>query len=162
MKDVFQKLTSYNIFNCLLPGIVFVILLRYFTSHNLMIDEALSATFFYYFIGLIISRIGSLIVEPLLRKFKIVNFSAYRNFVETSKIDDKIELLSEINNIYRTLLSMLILILLIITYEGTPNFFELGKSTKSIIGLVSLILLFLCSYKKQTEYMNKRINDFKK
>ena len=158
MKDILQKLSTYNIFNYLLPGIIFVILLRYFTSCNLVIEEVLIGAFLYYFIGMIISRIGSLIVEPLLKKIKLVKFSNYKKFVTASKNDDKIELFSEINNMYRTFLSMLIILLSIVIYESTPKFFELSNTTKSIIGLLSLIFLFLLSYRKQTEYINKRID----
>lgn len=158
MKDILQKLSTYNIFNYLLPGIIFVILLRYFTSFNLVIEEVLIGVFLYYFIGMIISRIGSLIVEPLLKKIKLVKFSNYKKFVTASKNDDKIELFSEINNMYRTFLSMLIILLTIVIYESIPKFFELSNTTKSIIGLLSLISLFLLSYRKQTEYINKRID----
>lgn len=158
MKDILQKLSTYNIFNYLLPGIIFVILLRYFTSFNLVIEEVLIGAFLYYFIGMIISRIGSLIVEPLLKKIKLVKFSNYKKFVVASKNDDKIELFSEINNMYRTFLSMLIILLTIVIYESTPKFFELSNTAKTIIGLLSLIFLFLLSYRKQTEYINKRID----
>ncbi len=158
MKDILQKLSTYNIFNYLLPGIIFVILLRYFTSFNLVIEEVLIGAFLYYFIGMIISRIGSLIVEPLLIKIKLVKFSNYKKFIAASKNDDKIELFSEINNMYRTFLSMLIILLVIVIYESTPKFIELNNIIKSIIGLLSLIFLFLLSYRKQTEYINKRID----
>jgi hypothetical protein len=158
MKDILQKLSTYNIFNYLLPGIVFVSLLRYFTSYDLVIAEVLIGAFLYYFIGMIISRIGSLIIEPFLKKVKLIKFSNYKKFVAASKSDDKIELFSEINNMYRTFLSMLIILLTIVIQESAPKFFELSNTTKSIIGLLALIFLFLLSYRKQTEYINKRID----
>jgi uncharacterized membrane protein len=107
---------------------------------------------------MIISRIGSLIVEPLLKKIKIIEFSNYKKFITASSIDDKVELFSEINNMYRTFLSMLIILLIIVIYENTPMLFELSHTTKFVIVLLSLIILFLLSYRKQTEYINKRID----
>ena len=91
MKDILQKLSSYNIFNYLLPGIVFVALLRLFTSYNLIVNEVIVGAFLYYFIGLIISRIGSLVIEPILKKTSLINFSDYGNFISASKKDEKIE-----------------------------------------------------------------------
>ena len=158
MKDILQKLSTYNIFTYLVPGIVFVALLRQYTSFDLIVDELFIGAFLYYFIGLVISRIGSLIIEPILRKSGIVKFSEYSKFISASKKDEKIELFSEINNMYRTFISMLLILIIAVTYENIGFFMTLNETLKSIIGLSFLALLFLLSYKKQTEYINKRIN----
>lgn len=158
MKDILQKLSTYNIFNYLLPGIVFVALLRQYTSFDLIVDELLIGAFLYYFIGMIISRIGSIVIEPILRKSGIVKFSDYPKFVSASKKDDKIELFSEINNTYRTFISMLLILLFIVVYENIVFLMDLNDTLKSIIGLVFLTILFLLSYRKQTQYINKRID----
>lgn len=158
MKDILQKLSTYNIFNYLLPGIVFVALLRQYTSFDLIVDELFIGAFLYYFVGLVISRIGSLLIEPILRKSGIVKFSDYSKFVSASKKDEKIELFSEINNMYRTFISMLLILIFAVTYENIGFIMALNETLKSIIGLFLLALLFLLSYKKQTEYINKRIN----
>lgn len=158
MKDILQKISTYNIFNYLLPGIVFVALLRMLTSYNLVIEEVVVGAFLYYFIGMIISRIGSLIIEPTLKKTSLIKFSDYRKFVFASKNDEKIELFSEVNNMYRTLLSMLIILLLIVFYEKYSFLVDLSQFIKIIIGLIVLIIIFLFSYKKQTDYINKRID----
>lgn len=157
MKDILQKLSSYNIFNYLLPGIVFVALLRLLTSYNLVVNEIIVGAFLYYFIGLIISRIGSLIIEPILKKNSLVKFSDYRKFISASKKDEKIELFSEVNNMYRTFLSMLLILLLIVVYEKFSYLVNISQFVKILIGLIGLIILFLFSYKKQTGYINKRI-----
>lgn len=158
MKDILQKLSTYNIFNYLLPGIVFVALLRQFTSFDLIIDELLIGAFLYYFVGMVISRIGSIIIEPILRKSGIAKFSDYSEFVLASKKDEKIEMFSEINNMYRTFTSMLLILILAVIYDNITFLTTLNDTLKSIIGLIFLTLLFLLSYKKQTEYINKRIN----
>ena len=160
MKDILQKLSTYNIFNYLVPGIVFVALLRQYTSFDLIVDELFIGAFLYYFIGLVISRIGSLIIEPILRKSGIVKFSEYSKFISASKKDDKIELFSEINNMYRTFISMLLILIIAVTYENIGFLMTLNETLKSIIGLLFLALLFLLSYKKQTKYINKRINAY--
>lgn len=158
MKEILQKLSTYNIFNYLLPGIVFVSLLRLLTSYNLVIDEVILGAFLYYFIGMIISRIGSLIIEPILKKTSIVKFADYSKYISASKKDDKIELFSEINNMYRTFISMLIILLIIVIYERFLSMIIINQTIKTIIGLIALILLFIFSYLKQTDYIKKRIN----
>lgn len=158
MKDILQKLSTYNIFNYLLPGIVFVVLLRFFTSFNLVLDELIIGAFLYYFIGMVISRIGSILIEPILKKSKIVKFSDYQKFILASKNDEKIELFSEVNNMYRTFIAMLLILIVVVGYENINSIISMNDTFKSIIVLIALTLLFLLSYRKQTQYINRRIN----
>ena len=72
MKDLIDKLSSYNIFNYLFPGVLFAALGDRLTSYSLLIDDIMVGVFIYYFIGLVISRLGSLFLEPLLKWLKIV------------------------------------------------------------------------------------------
>ena len=67
MKDLLDKLSSYNLFNYLFPGVLFAAFGDRLTSYSLLIDDIMIGFFIYYFIGLVISRLGSLFLEPLLR-----------------------------------------------------------------------------------------------
>ena len=157
MKDLLQKISSYNIFNYLLPGVVFVTLLRLLTKYELIIDDFIVGVFFYYFIGLIINRIGSLVIEPIIKKTSLVKFFDYRKFISASRKDEKIDLFSEVNNMYRTFISMFLILLLIIIYEKFSLLLSISHFVMTLIGLILLIILFIFSYKKQSEYINKRI-----
>ena len=153
MSELLQKLSTYNIFNYLFPGVVFAISLKHVTSHiNLIMDDLVLGMFLYYFFGLVLSRIGSILIEPVLRCTKIVQFSDYARFVRASKLDNKIELLSEVNNMHRTIISMLIVLLVISICNGSAT-------CHLILGLVSSIMLFILSYRKQTSFITKRIDE---
>ena len=117
MKDLLSKLSSYNLFNYLLPGIIFVVAASKFTHYSFIQQDIIIGLFLYYFIGLVISRFGSLTIEPFLRRLSFLKFAEYKDFVLASKKDDKLELLSEVNNTYRTLCSMFALLLLLKVYE---------------------------------------------
>jgi hypothetical protein len=56
MKEFITKISSYNIFNNLLPGILFVFLLNKITIYNLLQDDLVVGFFLYYFIGITISN----------------------------------------------------------------------------------------------------------
>lgn len=157
MKELLDKLSSYNIFNYLFPGVVFVVLLSKITPYNFVQQNFIVGAFLYYFIGLIISRIGSIFIEPILKKTKFVKFSDYPSFVRVSKIDSKLDILSEVNNMYRTICSLIFIIIIILAYEKLSQYFSFLKEYNSFILLLFLLVLFLLSYKKQTEYINKRI-----
>lgn len=117
LKDLIGKLSSYNLFTNLLPGILFVALLRELTNLNLIFEPIFLGLFLYYFIGIVINRIGSLVIEPILRKIKFLTFIDYSKFVKASKMDEKIEILSENNNMCRSLVALCLTLLLAIGYE---------------------------------------------
>lgn len=158
MKDIIDKISSYNIFNYLLPGVLFVIIAKHLTDFNFIQDENLLGAFLYYFIGMVVSRFGSIIIEPFLKKIKFLKFREYSKYVNASKKDSKIELLSEVNNTYRTLNSMMVLLLLLKTYNLIYNRFKLDSTISLVILTVLIFILFIFSYRKQTNYITKRID----
>jgi len=113
MNELLNKLSSYNVFNYLLPGIVFAVLAGEIIHYPIVQRDILTGAFLYYFVGLVVSRFGSLIVEPLLKALSFVKFAHYKDFVAVSHEDAKLEVLSEVNNTYRTLASLFSLLLLL-------------------------------------------------
>lgn len=158
MKELLDKLSSYNIFNYLLPGIVFVVILSKTSNLNLLQSDIFTGAFLYYFIGLIISRVGSLLIEPFLKWIKFLKFSDYKKFVNASKQDPKIELFSETNNMYRTLCSLFLLLSLAKFYETLLIKISFFEKYSGIVIILLLLLLFLFSYRKQTNYITKRVD----
>ena len=152
MSELLHKLSTYNIFNYLFPGVVFVISLNRYAKIDLVVDDVILGMFLYYFFGLVLSRIGSILIEPVLRCTRIIRFADYPRFVRASKLDDKIELLSEVNNMHRTIIAMLGVLLVISICNGSATW-------QLILGLVSSIILFILSYRKQTSFITKRIDE---
>lgn len=144
-------------FNYLFPGILFSVIAKEITTYNFLQTNILEGVFVYYFIGLTISRIGSLIIEPTLKNIRFVNFSEYKNYLSASKKDPKIELLSEINNMYRTITSAFIVLLLLKGYNLLETTVPQLRNWSVYILAVGLFILFLFSYKKQSSYISDRI-----
>lgn len=157
MNSLLDKLSSYNLFNYLLPGIIFVILEKEFTNHSLIQRDIVIGVFLYYFIGLVISRFGSLVIEPVLRRVSFLRFTDYKEFITASKKDDRLELLSEVNNTYRTLCSLFTLLLMLKMYDLIASHFSVLKDWNVTILMALLLIMFLFSYRKQTQYITKRI-----
>ncbi len=157
MKEIIDKLSSYNLFNYLLPGTIFVVILNEISIYSLRQDDLIVAAFVYYFIGLVTSRFGSLIIEPLLKKVKFLKFADYKSFIIVSKKDPQIEILSEANNMYRTFVAMITLLLLLKIYEAVDlKNPELQRWNLLILSIL-LLIMFLFAYRKQTQYIAKRI-----
>jgi len=158
MSDLLDKLSSYNIFNYLLPGTLFAAAGSAYTSFNFTFDNLFIAGFAYYFFGLVISRVGSLVIEPFLKYTGFLKFADYREYVKACQKDRTIEQLSESNNMYRTFVSLflflggLFLVDLAVTAYPSAAGWLLGAA------FVALFLLFLFSYQKQTRYVTKRVD----
>lgn len=158
MKDIFEKLGTYNLFNYLFPGALFAYLADLYLKINIMQKDIIIAAFLYYFIGLVVSRIGSILIEPILKKIKFVAFADYKKFVELSKEDTKLEVLSETNNMYRTLLALFFILIISKIFIEISNKVEFIKTNEITIIILFLIMLFLFAYRKQTSYISKRVN----
>lgn len=157
MDKIIEKITSYNLFNYLLPGILFVVILGYFTPYSLAQENIIIGAFVYYFVGLVVSRFGSLVVEPLLKSARFLNLASYSDFVAAAKVDSKIDVLSETNNMYRTFVSMLVLLAAAKIYELFSYQYPFLAQYGVHILLTMLLVMFLFSYRKQTSYIRKRV-----
>ena len=157
MNDFLSKISSYNLFNYLFPGILFAVLAKQITHYSFLQNEIVIGVFLYYFIGMVISRVGSLVIEPALKWLSFVKFAAYRNFVSASKKDPKIEILSEANNTYRTLCALFMLLLLLKAYEKLEEKWAMLQGRGGIVLAFLLLVMFLFAYRKQTRYITSRI-----
>lgn len=159
MTDFLNKLSSYNLFNNLLPGILFNILLNHFTEYKITQENLLINLFLYYFIGMTISRISSITIEPFLQKVKFVTFRNYQLFVNASKKDDKLEILVETNNKFRVLLTTVILVIFSkLFYSVNLNCINFSVNTQQYLLLILIAIIYLFAYRKQTNYVIKRID----
>ena len=157
MKDLINKITPYNLFNYLLPGVLFVVIIEELTIYSVITDNMVLAAFICYFVGMVISRVGSLIVEAPLKKVGFLKFKNYKDFVTASKKDARLDTLSEQNNTYRTLIAMLIMVGVTKGYEWLGTKFEFLEEWKLLIVFMLLLILFLAAYRKQTNYITQRI-----
>ncbi len=158
MKELIDKLSSYNLFNYLLPGVLFAVVATELTTFNFLIENVLVGAFVYYFYGVVISRIGSLLLEPALKRFKIIEFAPYSEFIEAAKQDPTIVTLSEQNNSYRSLAALLFCLIVLFGIDLLQTYFMINAHLLDLIAVLILFALFLASYYKQTTYIKKRIS----
>ncbi|MDP2588244.1 hypothetical protein Q8W41_01915 [Vibrio splendidus] len=157
MKELISKISSYNLFNYLFPGTLFVVLLEQLTVFSLKQEDIVLSVFFYYFIGLVISRLGSVLIEPLLKLLRVVKFAEYANYVAASKVDELIVTLSEQNNMYRTLCSVMLCLCGAKLWEVYAADFPWVSENFGTIVIIGLGGLFVLAYRKQTAYISDRV-----
>lgn len=157
MNELLTKLSSYNLFNYLLPGVVFAILASETTGYHLIQKEIITGVFLYYFFGMVVSRFGSLAIDPVLMRLSFVKFAGYKDFVVASKKDPQLEVLSEVNNTYRTLCSLFSLLLMLKLYAKIEARLPFLREWDATLLVLALFVTFLFAYRKQTSYVVKRI-----
>lgn len=106
MESLLEKISSYNILNNLIPGAVFVFLGKLLDIISLPLDGIVESIFIYYFCGMIISRIGSLVIEGIFERLKWIKYASKAEYVAAVKKDARIESLLETSNMYRTCASL--------------------------------------------------------
>lgn len=162
MENFFKSISKYNVANYLIPGVVTVLLLRATNSFNLVQDELFLGLFLYYFIGLILSRIGSLLVEPVLKGLKVIDYTPYSDFVLAIKKDSAINELSETNSSYRTYIVSMFVVLIAMPAAWVIDKFSLPNILVTTLTLVLAAILLAFAYRKQTIFIKKRVEESKK
>ena len=157
MDNFMEKLSSYNILNNLIPGAVYCFLMKFICSVDFISDNIISDILIYYFVGMIISRLGSVVIEPLYKKIRIVSFADYPKYIEAEKKDDQVAILSETNNTYRTMVALCVIVLISILTIFIFNLFGWNKKIMVYITIGMLVILFSLSYRKQTKYIKARV-----
>lgn len=169
MSETFSKLldkvSSYQLFNYLFPGIIYIEGIEY-TTRIVYPNENIAIRFFIYYIaGMIISRIGSVFIERVFKKWCWVVYASYGNFLKalngtedgTIKPDPKLDVLVAENNTYRTLVTTFFSILIVYVFAQFEWFYHFNNlKWSTVVYLIFLIGLFTLSFRKQTSFVRSR------
>jgi hypothetical protein len=156
MNELLSKLSSYNIFNYLLPGAVFSILAERIALLKSP-DQIVEQLVWYYFLGMVISRLGSIVVEPILKRVKFVTYSDYNDYLTACKSDQKLETMVEVSNTYRTIATAFFALLVGVLYVSASKWIGVDAMLQGKIAIGLLLALFLLSFRKQVSFVVGRV-----
>ena len=155
MEKLIEKIEIYHFINYLLPGTIFVAIFNKICGNEFIDSNVVIAVIEYYFIGLILSRIGSVILQPIFKKAKLIKYADYNKYIKASEEDNKLEILQREANQYRTYIATFIILVIIQSYTCIVN-----KNFSIILILfVGLVALFTLAYKKQIKFIVDRIEN---
>lgn len=158
MNDLLDKLSSYNLFSNLFPGVLFVELAR--VLHLVVVPDlgVLERLVAYYFVGMVISRVGSLALEPALRRIRVYPATDYAGFI-SAEADPKIAILLEQSNVYRSLAAGFLILLAWFSIGRLgllrANWYSHGLVVLFELGAV--VVLFVLAHRKQARFIASRI-----
>lgn len=158
MESLLEKISSYNILNNLIPGAVFVFLGKLLDIISLPLDGIVESIFIYYFCGMIISRIGSLVIEGIFERLKWIKYASKAEYVAAVKKDARIESLLETSNMYRTCVSLFLTLGFVKGYSALAKLLTIPKCVTTCLVVIGLFILFSTSFAKQTRHIVSRVN----
>ena len=153
MDKLIDKIGSYNILNNLIPGAIFIWLLKDFADISIVTNNIVENIFVYYLCGMIISRVGSLIIDPICIKTKLVKYAPKDLYIIAAKKDTLVGTLLETSNLYRTLAGMALTLAFCKLYSA----FNVAASITQWIIITILFVLFVAAYRKQTKHIVSRV-----
>lgn len=177
MDSLLKVLSTYELFVNLFPGVIFIGLAPESFQRMIEKDNAIIFLCISYFIGVIINRISSLVLEWLLvSKIKVVKYAPYRDYlnaeaIERSRNEHKLDELTRINNLYRALASLCICLIMVHGYYDTPWSYLFISNSCILDSLFCtfvwnnkfywmLLLIFIKAFSKQTGYIRARVEAY--
>ena len=164
IKPLLEKASNYDFLNNIIPGSIFCCVYEKMSGHVIFGESFVTSLVLVYFAGILISRVGSLLVEPFC-KFNfwkigsIVKYAPYKDYIKAEKEDKKISLLLAKNNMYRTFVAMSGMLLsyrLVARVSNMPCLAWMHHYKFEIL-LLFVFVLFVVSFRKQTSYVRKRV-----
>ena len=166
LNNVIEKISSYEIFNNIIPGVIYSVFTEKLTEFHILTENIFINMVLLYFVVLVIGRIGSIfIIGWCFKKLgwkSFLNFAPYSDYIYAESKDEKgrIRNLVIISNMYKAFASLFVCLILTIIVNSVWPVILANKCYKIlafIMFFALLSILFIFSYRKQTNYITKRI-----
>lgn len=177
IKNLVEKISSYDILNNLFPGVIFCSIVERTTRLHFLL-ERLGGFVFILFCRNDYKPYGSIFIEKILKSIKVRNkktkekdkflkFAPYGDYIEASEANSFIKVLNETNNTYRTIIAMLVVVMGAklydwLLYDLIDDLGVAGSNSVFLIACLLITMLFIHSYKKQTDYIRGRVEKYVK
>jgi hypothetical protein len=152
-----DKISAYQVVNYIIPGSVLCVLLKHIVGYDIIAFSMIENVIICYFVGMVNSRLGSLILYPILKKTKFIKEAEYLDFVTAEKKDSKVTILSDINNVFRSFANVMLLLLCSLGIKNIDCISNFVVRNINWIAIISLFILFLFSVRKQTKFVRDRV-----
>lgn len=159
LSKLLDKISSYDFLNYLLPGSIFCVLLKHLVGYDIIAFSMIENFLICYFVGLVISRFGSLVIKEVMKKVGFFVEVKYKDFLAAEKVDPKLTVLNAVNNMFCSFASAMSLLLLAYLVKYIAIIATIVTNHFGVIVVVLLLVLFLFSIRKQTAFIKKRVEN---
>lgn len=157
MDKFFEKLDNYNLFTNIIPGYLLIVFnVYYFDISNVNYLELILLA---YFVGQTLSRVGSIMIGPLLLKITNEDGETYKKYISACDIDSKIETLMQERNMYRTFCSLAIVCILEILLDKILSVISISNDFVFVLLLIFVVVIYGISFCKHNKYITARVRN---
>lgn len=155
-----EKLSPYDFINNLFPGVLVSAFVAWSLDLSFIAEGVVSIVVYFcivYFVGIIMSRLGSLVLEPIFRKVRIAKW--HKNYYVGERDDPKIPTLLRDLNMYRSLVaSSLFCCLISLAAVFITKTISCYTCLETMATLFIIAVVFVCSYSKQSRSIYRRVD----
>jgi hypothetical protein len=152
---VFDKLDAYNLVANLVPGAALTYALHYSDFPTPPPDKLGAFLLVAFVAGVTANRLGSLILDPLLRRSNFLKRKDYRSFLMREKKDQKLDALVANSGLYRTFFTAGFIYLVALASRRLTS--NLETQTMFTLFVIGGMAVFLFALKKEDGYIHSRI-----
>lgn len=152
---MFDKLDAYNLVANLVPGAALTYALHFSKFPTPPPTEIGAFLLVAFVAGVTANRLGSLILDPLLRRWKFLKPKDYRSFLMREKGDVKLDALVANSGLYRTFFTTGSLYLLAVM--SAPLVTGVSSQMLFVIFVIGGMVVFLFALRKEDGYIHSRI-----
>lgn len=157
--SIVKGLSRYEILNNLIPGALLCYILGllgyYHVEGNVIVHF-----FAFYIVGVINSRVSSLVIEEIYKKIRIIKWKPYSSYNKAKQSRPFIATLQETANMYRSFTSVFFISLLAVLYKEVCEKYTWLDNNGYWIVLILIFVIYTLSYRKQVnKYVIKNIEE---
>lgn len=164
MDSISNRISPYDLLNILFPGVLAVAFCSWCFGISISVIDIVSSVVYFcatYLVGMFVSRIGSLIVEPLFKKIGLITW--HKNYYKAERKDSKIPILLKVMNMYRTLVALAVFCcILALTATFFAETITCCVCLQLLLVFAIMIAVFSASYVKQSKSIYRRVDSFSK
>jgi len=152
---VVGNFSAYDFLTNFVPGVVFASIATVGTRFSFLHPDPIVSVGLFFFFGMVISRVGSLVVQPSLEWIGFLRSGDYKNFLIAEKRDGKVQTMLEVRNLYRSTLTALLMLAPMVALfpNPAPSFPPMAL----FVFVLFSATVFLFSLQKQSKYLTERI-----
>lgn len=154
---MFDKLDAYNLVANLVPGAALTYALHYSKFPTPSPDELGAFLLVAFVAGVTSNRLGSLVLDPFLRRIRFLEVKNYDSFVTSERVDKKLETLVANHGLYRTFFTAGAIYLLLFIISRLLPGAVLPAQAVFVLFVIAGMLVFLFAFKKEDGYIHSRI-----
>lgn len=152
-----EKLDAYDLIANLVPGAALTYALHFSRFPTPAPEEWAAFLLVAFVAGVTTNRLGSLVLDPVLRRLRFLNRKNYPLFVASEKVDQKLETLVANHGLYRTFfMAGLIYLSLLAVSSMFPAIATADQAVFVAFVLVGMAI-FLFAFRKEDQYIHDRI-----